>query len=122
MLKRKENPVRNTKALLHWLRRHKTQGIRKHSEPPQSGHVHYYNFPSSPLAISDYDTGELPVQYVNGPLRADTWTVPTAVTSRSPLIIKHTDVQLKLYILNPDTWWGIQFVMVLSGQSRIYGF
>ena len=68
------------------------------SQPPQSGHVHY-NFPSSPLAISDYDIGELPVQYVNGPLRADTWTVPTVVTSRGPFIIKHIEVELKLYIV-----------------------
>jgi hypothetical protein len=71
MLKRTEKPVRNIKALLHCLRKHKTQGIRKHSEPPQFEHVHY-NFHSSPLVISDYDIGELPVQYVNGPLRVDT--------------------------------------------------
>jgi hypothetical protein len=38
--------------------------------------------PSSPFAISDYDICEHPVQYVNGPLRVDTWTLPTAVTSR----------------------------------------
>jgi len=98
MLKRTEKPVRNIRALLHCLRKHRTQDIRKHSEPPQSGHVHY-NFHSSPLVISDYDIGELPVLYVNGPLRVDTWTVRTAVTSRSPFIIKNIEIQLKLYIL-----------------------
>jgi hypothetical protein len=43
-------------------------------------------------AISDYDIGELPVQYVNGPLRVDTWTEPTVVTSRSPFTTKHIEV------------------------------
>jgi hypothetical protein len=48
-----------------------TRYQKKQTEPPQSRHVHYY-FPSSLLAITDYDIGERPVQYVNGPLRVDT--------------------------------------------------